>query len=64
VCVERGYTRFEWWVLDWNEPARGFYRSLGAVAQEEWTTFRVDDDALRSLAAGRGRGGAEIPAPS
>jgi GNAT superfamily N-acetyltransferase len=51
VCVERGYPRFEWWVLDWNEPARGFYRSLGAVAQEEWTTFRVDGDALTALAA-------------
>jgi GNAT superfamily N-acetyltransferase len=64
VCVERGYTRFEWWVLDWNEPARGFYRSLGAVAQEEWTTFRVDGDALRSLAAGQTRRGAETSAPS
>jgi GNAT superfamily N-acetyltransferase len=52
VCVERGYPRFEWWVLDWNEPARGFYRSLGAVAQEEWTTFRVDGAALQSLADG------------
>ena len=52
VCVERGYPRFEWWVLDWNEPARGFYRSLGAVPQEEWTTFRVDGAALRALAGG------------
>ncbi len=52
VCVDRGWTRFEWWVLDWNEPARGFYRSLGAVAQEEWTTFRVDGEALRALATG------------
>jgi GNAT superfamily N-acetyltransferase len=52
VCVERGYPRFEWWVLDWNEPARGFYRSLGAVPQDEWTTFRVDGDALRTLAEG------------
>ena len=51
VCVERGYPRFEWWVLDWNEPARGFYRSLGAVPQEDWTTFRVDGEALRALAA-------------
>lgn len=50
VCVERGYGRFEWWVLDWNEPAIGFYRSLGAVAQDEWTTYRVDGDALRALA--------------
>ena len=51
VCVARGYARFEWWVLDWNAPAIGFYRSLGAVPQDEWTTFRVDGDALRALAA-------------
>jgi len=49
-CVDRGYPRFEWWVLDWNAPAIGFYRSLGAVPQEEWTTFRVDGDALQALA--------------
>ena len=52
TCVERGYARFEWWVLDWNAPAIGFYRSLGAVPQDEWTTFRVDGDALQALAAG------------
>ena len=52
VCVDRGYARFEWWVLDWNAPAIGFYRSLGAVPQDEWTTFRVDGDALQALAAG------------
>ena len=52
VCVARGYARFEWWVLDWNAPAIGFYRSLGAVPQEEWTTFRVDGDALTALARG------------
>ena len=52
VCVQRGYARFEWWVLDWNAPAIGFYRSLGAVPQDEWTTFRVDGDDLRALAAG------------
>ena len=51
VCVARGYARFEWWVLDWNAPAIGFYRSLGAVPQDEWTTFRVDGDALTALAA-------------
>jgi GNAT superfamily N-acetyltransferase len=51
VCVARGYARFEWWVLDWNAPAVGFYRSLGAVPQDEWTTFRVDGAALRALAA-------------
>ena len=52
VCVERGYARFEWWVLDWNAPSIGFYRSLGAVPQEEWTTFRVDGPMLTALAAG------------
>ena len=50
TCVARGWARFAWWVLDWNAPAIGFYRSLGAVPQEEWTTFRVDGDALRALA--------------
>ena len=50
VCLDRGYTRFEWWVLDWNAPAIGFYRSLGAVPQQEWTTFRVDGAALQQLA--------------
>ncbi|EWT07362.1 GCN5 family acetyltransferase [Intrasporangium chromatireducens Q5-1] len=50
LCLERGWTRFEWWVLDWNTPSIEFYRSQGAVAQEEWTTFRVDGDALERLA--------------
>ncbi len=53
VCLERGYPRFEWWVLDWNEPAHGFYRSLGARPEDEWTTWRVDGEALTSLAGGR-----------
>lgn len=50
VCVARGWTRFEWWVLDWNAPAIGFYRSLGAEPQDDWTTFRVDGAALERLA--------------
>jgi GNAT superfamily N-acetyltransferase len=50
ICVERGWTRFEWWVLDWNEPAQGFYRSLGARPEDEWTVWRVDGEALRTLA--------------
>jgi GNAT superfamily N-acetyltransferase len=50
LCLERGWTRFEWWVLDWNTPAIEFYRSQGAVGQEEWTTFRVDGPALEPLA--------------
>ncbi len=49
VCVERGWPRLEWWVLDWNTPAIGFYAGLGAVPQEDWTTFRVDGDALPAL---------------
>lgn len=50
-CVDKGYTRLSWWVLDWNTPSIGFYESLGAVAQDEWTTFRMGGDALAALAA-------------
>jgi GNAT superfamily N-acetyltransferase len=49
VCVERDYARFEWWVLDWNVDAQGFYRSLGARPEDEWTVWRVDGDALSAL---------------
>lgn len=49
TCVARGYARLEWAVLDWNEPAIGFYRSLGAGPMDEWSTFRLDGDALRTL---------------
>ena len=52
LCTARGWTRFEWWVLDWNTPAQGFYRSLGALPQDDWTTWRVDGDALLRLAGG------------
>ena len=51
VCAERGYARLEWQVLDWNEPSIGFYRSLGAVPMDEWTTYRLDGDALKTFAA-------------
>ena len=50
LAVEAGYGRVEWSVLDWNEPAIGFYRSLGAEAMDEWTTFRLAGDALTGLA--------------
>jgi GNAT superfamily N-acetyltransferase len=50
VCAERGYARLEWSVLDWNEPSIGFYRSIGAVPMGGWTTFRLDGDALDTLA--------------
>jgi GNAT superfamily N-acetyltransferase len=51
IAVERGCGRVEWAVLDWNEPALAFYRALGAVALDEWTTHRLTGDALRALAA-------------
>jgi len=50
IAVARGCGRLEWSVLDWNEPAIGFYKSLGAAPMSEWTTFRLTGDALRSLA--------------
>ena len=49
ICVERGYERFQWWVLDWNEPSIEFYKSIGAVAMDEWTVFRVSGEALKKL---------------
>lgn len=52
MAVERGCARFEWSVLNWNEPAIGFYESLGARAQDEWTVYRLTGEALRRLAAG------------
>ncbi|HLT43732.1 MAG TPA: GNAT family N-acetyltransferase [Luteimonas sp.] len=51
LAVERGCGRFEWTVLDWNAPAIGFYRSLGAVGMDGWTTQRVSGEALHRLAA-------------
>ena len=48
--VSRGYGRLEWWVLDWNHPAREFYASLGAVSMDEWTVNRLDGAALDELA--------------
>ncbi len=48
-CVARGYARLEWSVLDWNAPAISFYRALGAVPMDEWTTFRLDGAALTAL---------------
>jgi GNAT superfamily N-acetyltransferase len=50
TALERGYTRLEWAVLDWNEPSIGFYRSLGAVAQDDWTMYRLTGAALQRLA--------------
>jgi len=49
VCLERGYARFEWWVLDWNVDAQHFYRSVGAAPEDDWTVWRVSDEALTAL---------------
>jgi GNAT superfamily N-acetyltransferase len=50
LAVERNCARLEWSVLDWNTPAIEFYKSLGAEPQDEWTIFRVTDEALTRLA--------------
>jgi GNAT superfamily N-acetyltransferase len=52
IAVARGYARFEWSVLDWNTPAIGFYRALGAKPMDEWTVMRVEGEALARLAVG------------
>jgi len=49
-CVDEGWTRFEWSVLDWNAPSIAFYKSLGAVLMDGWTTCRITGDALVRLA--------------
>lgn len=51
IAVNRGHTRVEWSVLNWNTPSIEFYRSLGAVAMDEWTRYRLTDEALAQLAA-------------
>lgn len=51
ICVEHGYERCEWSVLDWNEPAIGFYRSIGAAPMDGWTVRRLVGEPLRTLAA-------------
>jgi GNAT superfamily N-acetyltransferase len=50
IAVDRGCGRFEWSVLDWNQPALDFYRRLGAIPMSEWTVQRLTGDALRTLA--------------
>ncbi|HEX7355455.1 MAG TPA: GNAT family N-acetyltransferase [Mycobacteriales bacterium] len=50
ICIDRGWSRLEWSVLDWNEPALGFYRSIGADPLDEWTVHRLTGSALHALA--------------
>jgi len=49
ICVERGYHRLQWWVLDWNTDAVEFYKGLGATFMDEWTVMRVEGIALKAL---------------
>ena len=49
VCVERGYQRFEWWVLDWNLPSIELYRAIGAAPMDDWTVQRLSGEALHTL---------------
>lgn len=51
IAVQRGCGRLEWACLDWNEPSIAFYKSVGAMALDEWTTYRVTGDALLALAS-------------
>jgi GNAT superfamily N-acetyltransferase len=50
ICMDRGYPRLEWWVLDWNTPAIDFYRTLGAQSMDEWTVNRITGTQLERLA--------------
>ena len=52
LAEERGCGRLEWWVLDWNEPAIDFYKSVGARPMDDWTVYRVTGDELEKLASG------------
>ena len=51
ICVENDFPRFEWAVLDWNEPARDVYQHIGAVPLTEWVPYRISGSALQRLAA-------------
>jgi len=50
LAMERDCGRLEWWVLDWNQPARDFYHSLGARSMDDWTVNRISGDSLSALA--------------
>jgi GNAT superfamily N-acetyltransferase len=50
-CLAEGLVRLEWSVLDWNEPSIGFYKSLGAIAKDEWTMYQITGEALARLGA-------------
>ena len=49
IAVERGCGRLEWSCLDWNSPSIDFYRSLGAIPMDDWTTYRLTGETLKKL---------------
>ena len=51
VCIDNDYSRFQWWVLNWNQPAIEVYRAMGAKAMDEWTVYRVAGQELKDLAS-------------
>jgi GNAT superfamily N-acetyltransferase len=57
LAEQRGCGRLEWSVLDWNEPAIGFYRRLGARPLDDWSVFRLEGEALARLAAAHSASG-------
>jgi len=54
LAIDRKCGRLEWCCLDWNEPSIKFYKQLGASSMDEWTVYRLDDEALDQLASGFG----------
>jgi GNAT superfamily N-acetyltransferase len=60
IAVENGYARVEWSVLDWNEPSINFYRRVGAVPMDGWSTFRLTGQALDRF--GQAQSGTSVPA--
>ena len=52
LCVERGFARFEWSVLDWNTPSIDFYRAMGAQVMDDWRICRLSGEALQRFAGG------------
>jgi GNAT superfamily N-acetyltransferase len=53
LALDRDCSHIQWSVLNWNEPSINFYKALGAVPMDEWTVYRITDEALKNLAAGR-----------
>lgn len=52
IAIEKGCGRFEWSCLDWNQPSRDFYESIGAIAQSEWIGYRMSGETLINFAKG------------